>query len=139
MSLTHPRIALYAALIFGSGALLGGFSHRLYTATTVAANATVPKGPANFKARYIEESQRRLNLNEGQLSKLVVILDETRSRMNEVNARMEPEMDRIREEQIDKIAAMLTPTQLVEFEKLRKEREDRRKAKADAARKEQQN
>ena len=136
MSLTHPRIALYAALIFGSGALLGGFSHRLYTATTVA-NATVPKGAASFKARYIEESQRRLNLNEGQLSKLVVIMDETRSRMNEVNARMEPEMDRIREEQIDKIAAMLTSTQLVEFEKLRKEREDRRKA--DAARKRQRN
>ena len=137
MSLTHPRIALYAALIFGSGALLGGFSHRLYTASTVVAKATESKGAANFKARYIEESQRRLNLNEEQLSKMVIILDEIRARMNEVNARMEPEMDRIREEQIDKIRAMLTPVQLVEYEKLRKEREDRRKA--DAARKKLQN
>ena len=135
MNLTQPKIALYAALIFGSGALLGGFSYRLYNATAVNAKATVSKGPANFKARYIEESQRRLNLTEAQLSKLVQNLDETRARMDEVNARAQPEIDRIRDEQIDKIRAMLTPTQLLEYEKFRKEREDRRKA--DEARKKQ--
>ena len=136
MSLTQPKIALYVALIFGSGALLGGFSHRLYTAATVAAKATASKGPANFKARYIEESQRRLNLNDDQLSKMVKILDDTRERMDQLNASIEPEMDRIRDEQIDKIRTMLTPPQRVEYEKLRQERDDRRKA--DAARRKQQ-
>ena len=128
----QTKISLYVALVFLSGVVLGVFGQRFYAATTV--NANVAK-PASFRARYMEESQRRLNLTEPQLTKLMQIFDETRDRMDEVNRRMEPVMTGIRNEQIDKIRAMLTPEQLVEYEKLRKERDERAKqnAKAKAA------
>ena len=125
----QAKIALYVALVFGSGILLGTFGHRFYTATTVSAKAG-PAKPAPYRARYMEESQRRLNLSEAQLTKLMQIFDETRARMDEVNRRMEPEMLQIRNEQIDKIRAMLNPEQLIEYEKLRKERDAKPKQNA---------
>jgi Spy/CpxP family protein refolding chaperone len=131
MNLSHRSIALYVALVFACGITLGVFGQRLYTASSVNAKAVQTKGPVSFKVRYVEESQRRLNLTDEQVTKLVHILDETRARMDEYNVRMvEPEMLRIRNEQVEKIRAMLTPEQVLEYEKLRQERDDRAKAKA---------
>jgi Spy/CpxP family protein refolding chaperone len=141
MRWSQPKIALYVALIFASGALLGGFAVRLYTVSDVDAKAGAPQGTANFRARFIEEAQRRLNLTEEQLAKLVQILDETRDRMRQVNARMEPEIEAVRakfepervalrNEQTERILGMLTPEQRPEYEKWLRERDERAKAKA---------
>jgi Spy/CpxP family protein refolding chaperone len=148
MRLSQPRILLYAGLIFASGALLGAFGFRFYRASTDETKAPVQKGPANFRARYMEESQRRLNLTEEQLTKLGQIFDQTRERMRALDLRwqpefealrkrMEPEQRTIREEQIDKIRAMLTPEQRLEYEKLRQERDDRAKLQSKQGRKDE--
>src|SRR5262249_14066913 len=129
----QSKIVLYVALVFASGVVLGVFGHRFYAATSVDAKGpAVTAKPASFRARYMEESQRRLNLTEAQLTKLMQIFDDTRERMDEVNHRMEPVMQAIRNEQIDKIRAMLTPEQLIEYEKLRHERDERARQKAQA-------
>ena len=53
MKLSRSAIAFYFALVFASGAILGVFGQRLYTATTVNANAT--KNPQEFRKRVIAE------------------------------------------------------------------------------------
>ena len=50
-------------------------------------------------------------------------MDETRARVEETRQKMKPAYQKIHEEQTDKIRAMLTPEQQVEYEKIRKERE----------------
>jgi Spy/CpxP family protein refolding chaperone len=135
MKLSQPKIALYVGLVFASGALLGAFGHRLYSVASANVRPATSPEPGSWRARYIAETQRRCNLTDEQLTKLIQILDETRSRMDAVNARIEPEIRAIRKrtepeqrnivnEQIDKIRAMLTPEQRIEYEKFRQERED---------------
>jgi Spy/CpxP family protein refolding chaperone len=125
MKLSRSAIALYVGLVFASGAVLGAFGHRLYTVSTVSAKTT--KNPEEFRKRYLAEMERRLVLTPEQLSKVNAILDETRSRFHEVNERTKPELQAIRLEQQDKIRALLNPTQQAEYEKMRKEREERQK------------
>lgn len=120
------KIVLYVGVIFLSGVILGVFGYRLYTASRV--DAKVAQSTGSFRARYMAEMQLRLNLSDTQFSKLNGIMDETRDRMQDFNHKVvNPEMQRIRDEQIDKIRDMLQPEQKMEYEKLRKERDERQK------------
>jgi hypothetical protein len=58
MKLSRAAIALYIALVFGSGVLLGAFGHRLYMVSTVIANKPSPE---EFRKRMVAEYQSRLN------------------------------------------------------------------------------
>jgi Spy/CpxP family protein refolding chaperone len=123
MKLSRAAIAAYIGLVFASGAVLGAFGHRLYTASSVSAKAA--KNPVEFRKRILANMERRLNLTPDQESKVNTILDETRARFDAVNERTKPELKAIREEQQNKINAILTPEQQVEYAKMRKEREER--------------
>jgi Spy/CpxP family protein refolding chaperone len=129
MKLSRAAIALYMGLVFVSGAVVGGFSHRLYTVTTVDAKST--PNPEEFRKRYMAEMKSRVNLTPDQLTKLGFILDETRARQRaaqEASKKMlDPEITAIRLEQIEKIRQMLTPEQRPLYDTLRKEREERGK------------
>jgi Spy/CpxP family protein refolding chaperone len=61
------------------------------------------------------------------MTRLGVILDETEAKFKVVRDRTRPEMKVIQDDQVAAITAMLTPEQRSEYEKLRKEREERRK------------
>jgi DNA primase len=127
MKFSTSAIALYMGLVFASGAVVGGFGHRLYSASAVSAKA--PKASEEFRRHYMQEMKSRLNLSSDQITKLELILDETRARIQEANKKLEPEVTSIRSEQIEKIRLMLSPAQVTEYEKLRKEREERSKKK----------
>jgi hypothetical protein len=71
--------------------------------------------------------QKRLTLNETQVTQLGLILDETRARMNEVHERTIPEQQEIQKSQSDKIRALLTPAQQSEYDVVVKERRERMK------------
>ena len=122
MKLSRGAIAVYIALIFASGLVLGALGHRLYTVNTVDANS-VRQRPEEWRKRYTEEMKSRLTLNGEQLTKLNTILDETRVDFTRARARMKPEMDAIRDKQVNKIRAILNDGQRVEYEKMREERE----------------
>lgn len=120
MRLSRLNIALYIGLIFLSGAVVGVFADRLYSVTGVRAKD--PRDPKEWRSRYMTEMKSRLGLRPDQVTSLNNILDETRSRFHEVHDRMQPELDAIREQQVNKIRAMLDEGQRTEYEKMRAER-----------------
>jgi len=130
-------IALYVALVFLSGALVGGFGHRLYSAKEVSAKAPAHRSPEAWRQKYIGDMTTRLKLEKGQVDKLVQILDDSGSRFKAVRDRMDPEMKQIQLDQRDKIRGMLTADQKTEYEKILAERakreQEREKSKGQSA------
>jgi hypothetical protein len=125
MNFSRKSIALYVGLVFVSGAVLGVFGDRLYTVTTVASKGK--NTPEEFRRGYLGFMQKRLNLSEDQVTHLGLILDETRAQMNEVQARTIPEQKEIQKSQSEKIRALLTPAQQLEYDIVIKERRERMK------------
>lgn len=125
MKFTRVSVVLYVVLVFSSGAVLGAFVHRAFDASSVSAEA--PRNPDEFRKRYLAEMKSRVKVTDEQLKDLVVVLDETRANFRKTRESIEPEMARIRNEQHERIVALLTPNQAVEYEKMRKEREARMK------------
>jgi len=123
MSLSRWAIGGYLALVFGSGAMVGALSHRMYMVSTVIAKPAA--SPDEWRQRYMTEMKARLKLRDDQILRLNILLDETRSRVREVHERHRPEIDEIKHEQTLRVASMLDPGQKVEFDKLTKEREER--------------
>ena len=121
MTLSRWKIALYVGLVFLSGAVLGAFSHRLYTISGVSANS--PRNPEEFRKRYMEEMKSRLKLSADQVTKLSAILDETRARVRSTRESIEPEIRKIRDEQQEKVHQILSAEQIPEYDKMRQERE----------------
>ena len=128
MNFSRKSIALYVGLVFVSGAVLGVFGDRLYTVTTVTKAKNAKLTPEEFRRGYIGFMQKRLSLTEPQVTKLGLIFDETRARMNEIHERAIPEQQEIQKAQTEKIREMLTPAQQAEFEVVRKEREKMKKS-----------
>lgn len=125
MKLSRAAIALYVGLVFASGLVLGAFGQRLYTASTVSPKQR--RDPEEFRKRIVAEYESRLKLNAEQITKLNLILDETRQQMEETRQKMRPAYQKIHEEQVAKIREILTPDQQIEYDKMRKEREQRQK------------
>jgi hypothetical protein len=128
MRLTRWTIALYMGLVFLCGGVVGAFAHRLYTVSTVSANATT-RNPEEFRKRYLADLQARLKLSDDQVVKVNSVMDETRTRFRATRATIEPEMRKIREDQQRGISELLSPEQQAEWQKIVEERERNRKNK----------
>jgi hypothetical protein len=117
-------------VVFASGAIVGAFAHRLYMVQSVQSvreAAETARDPQEYRKRYLAEMRTRLSLTPEQETALNDILDDTRVRYRELHERFRPEMKAIQNEQTDKINAILNPRQQTEYEKMREEREQRRK------------
>jgi hypothetical protein len=136
MNQSRSAIALYMALVFVSGSVLGVVGGRFYDAKTIAPVAQgkgkggPPPNPAERRKVYLDFMQKFLNLTADQVMKLGNILDETGTAMDEVHRRQLPEQQEILRGQETKIRAILDPVQLPQYdkriEKLNKDREDRK-------------
>jgi hypothetical protein len=117
-------VALYVVLVFLSGAVVGVFGYRLYTARSVSAsaNVAVPR-PADFRKKYVEDMTSRLRLSPEQVTQLGNILDETRNRWTEEHNRSKQQLAQIHDDQVQKVHEILTPVQVPEYERFRIERE----------------
>jgi hypothetical protein len=116
----NSRLALYAVLIFVSGAALGAIGHQYFTPAPASAN--------QYRSQYMQEMKTRLKLSPEQARQVETILDETRAKYRELRERHRPEMQAIQEDQTSRVNAMLSAEQQAEYALLRKEREERRKA-----------
>ena len=126
MKLSRAAIAAYVAAIFLCGAVLGAFSFRLYTVSTVSAKSTKrPPNAEQVRKDILAAMQSRLSLNNDQVAKVNQIMDDTRARIREVHDRSDPEIQEIRKEQTDKIRALLSPDQRSTYEEMLKQREQR--------------
>jgi hypothetical protein len=123
---------LYLLLVFLSGAVVGAFSHRLYTMNSVFAGVS-PTKPDEYRRQYVKEIRSKLSLTDQQVSQLTAILDNTRARYHDVKARWDhqakdaarPELKAIQAEQVQQIKGILSDTQKPEYEKFLAEREKR--------------
>lgn len=125
MRLNRWTIALYMALVFASGTVLGFFVNRFYTVSAVSANA--PRNPDEFRKQYLNEMKSRVKISDDQAKQLNLILDETRAMFRSTRDSIEPQLQQIRDYQQERIGAVLNPQQRLEYQKLREERAERLK------------
>jgi Spy/CpxP family protein refolding chaperone len=132
MKFSRAAIAAYVGMVFASGAILGVFGQRLWEASRVAAQPPTSRrpDPEVVRKRIVDMYHDRLHLTEQQMTQLNAIMDEARQRVDDTRHKMGPEYQKIREEQNAKFRQILTPDQQVEFDKILKEREERRKQNA---------
>lgn len=128
MKTTRWTVALYMALVFVCGGVVGAFAYRLYTVSGVSANVG-PRNPEEFRKRFMADLKSRLQLNDDQAAKLGAILDETRMRVRAARMTIEPELEKIREDQRQRISELLSPNQQVEWQKILDERQRKRESK----------
>lgn len=117
--------ALYLLLTFASGAGVGSLGFWLYSSKTV--NAASARSAEQYRQKYLQEMESRLQLSPEQKQRLVAILDQTRTLYREVYDKHRPEFEAVQQHQTAQIRALLDPSQQAEYEKIRREREERRK------------
>ena len=120
--------AFYLVLVFLSGALVGGFSYRLYSAATVTAGVPSRPDPVEWRKRYMDEMRTRVHIDAGQEAQIKQILDDTRAAFDKIRDRERQAYQDEQNAQIAKIFELLRPDQRPLYTKLRAEREARRKA-----------
>ena len=94
----------------------------------IANSKAAPKNPAEYRRRYIEELRTRLKLDAAQVTQLSEILDTTDRRMQDLHERYRPDMTAIHKDQVKQVHAILTEAQWAEYDKMRKERQQKRDA-----------
>jgi periplasmic protein CpxP/Spy len=137
MKLSRTAISAYMGLVLVCGAVLGVVGDRAYTAYTSSDRPSPGGGkgkdrrpfqsPEEYRKGYLGFMQKRLKLDDQQVLKLGLILDETRARMNDIHERTVPEQQEVQKAQTEKIRALLTPEQISEYEVMLKERKERMK------------
>ena len=128
MKPTRWTVALYMALVFVCGGVVGAFGHRLYTVSGVSANVG-QRNPEEFRKRYMADLKARLQMTDDQAAKLEVIMDDTRMRVRAARVSIEPELQKIRDDQRQKISELLSPSQQAEWQKIDEERQRKRESK----------
>lgn len=127
MSLSNSAVRLWMLAVFASGLLVGSFGHNFYKERAEASTRSQPRlKPEEWRQRYLGDMKTRLGLDENQVQKLNVILDDTRERHQQVRKQCDPEYKKIQTDQVTQIRAMLNANQITEYEKFRQERDRRR-------------
>jgi hypothetical protein len=118
--------ALYLVLVFLSGALVGGFTYRLYSVNTVSATARRPD-PVEWRKRYMDEMRTQVHTDADQEAQINQILDETGAAFAKIREEEKQKYQDEQNAQIAKIFQLLRSDQRPLYAKLRAEREARRK------------
>ncbi len=128
MNRSTRTLALWLTLVFLSGVAVGGLGFHLIRTKSAEASAHRRLSPEEWRARYVQTMRSRLNLTDEQLERLNQILDETREKFHALEEEViKPRKSEIIKAQREAIIAMLTEDQRAEYEKLRRERAERRK------------
>lgn len=121
MPRSRISIALYLVLVFASGILVGIASNRLYATSTASANSS-PHSISEFRKRYLDGMRTRVGANDAQIAAITKQLDETKRKYDELAAMEQPLHDKIQEDHIEAIKALLTPQQVAAYDNWRAER-----------------
>ena len=123
MPRSRVTIALYLVLVFASGILVGIESHRLYATTSTARANASPQTMSEFRKRYLNGMKNEVGASGEQIVEINNILEDTKKKVEELTAAEKPLHDKIQQEHIDQIKALLTPDQRVRYENWRAARE----------------
>ena len=131
MPSSDRRIGLYLILVFVSGIAIGAGGLQLFRGPAVSASGSTRKSPEEYRREYMQEMNQRLHLDDQQTAKLRVILENTHESYKRFREQTKPEMQRIQQEQVTAVNALLRDDQKLEYETMRAEREARRKARGE--------
>jgi hypothetical protein len=73
----------------------------------------------------VSDMRTKLTLSPEQVNKLEVILDDTKAKTKAVREQYHPAIAKIKEEQVERVKSILSPTQVTAYEQLVQERERR--------------
>ena len=138
MSKRPNRVALiYLSVVFIAGSLLGAAAHSFYAVTT-AEGETSPV--ARYRERFGAKLKQDLNLTAEQVEKVDTILEDIGNRYQEIQREieadirneMQPHIETLRAERIERTMAILDTEQKIKYELLLEERRRRREEKRKA-------
>jgi hypothetical protein len=121
MPRTRVSIAIYLFLVFASGITVGLVSYRLYAANTASANS--PKSMTEYRKRYLDGMRTKVGASEAQIAAITRELDETKRKYDALAAEEQPLHDKIQQDHINEIKALLNDQQKVAYDNWRAERE----------------
>lgn len=120
---TRVSAAVYLVLVFASGILVGVVSHRLYvTSSVIATGPPPPRTLDEVRKKYLTDMRAKVGVDEQQVASVNQILDDTKRKFDELHAQEKPTHDKVTQEQVDAISALLTPPQKIAYDKWREER-----------------
>jgi uncharacterized membrane protein len=126
MKRPNLTLAFYLLLVFLSGAVAGGFAYRLYSLQTPNSKAP-PRRSEEFRQRYLREMRTRLHLSDQQVTQLDAVMEQAHARYDAFRELHKSEFDAIEAERVEKVRSILNDAQRIEWEKIRREHEERRK------------
>jgi len=127
MPRTRISIALYLVLVFASGIMVGLVSYRLYATSTVNANNS-PQSMSEFRKRYLAGMRTKVGASEAQIVEITKTLDETKKKFDALAAQEQPLHDKIQQEHIEEVKALLNDQQKIAYDNWRAERERAKQA-----------
>jgi hypothetical protein len=122
MPRTRISIVLYLILVFASGIMVGIVSHRLYATNTASANNT-PQSMTEFRKRYLDGMRTKVGASEDQIVAITRTLDDTKRKFDALAAEEQPLHDKIQQEHVDEVKALLNEKQRIAYDDWRAERE----------------
>jgi peptidoglycan hydrolase CwlO-like protein len=122
MPRTRISIAIYLILVFASGILVGIVSNRLYATNTASANNS-PRSMSEFRQRYLEGMRKKVGASEEQIVAITRTLDDTKKKFDALAAQEQPLHDKIQQEHVEEIKAILNEQQRAAYDNWRAERE----------------
>lgn len=112
---------LYLILVFASGILVGIVAWRLYSTNTAIASTSTRS--TEFRKRYLAGMREKVGVNETQIVEITKILNDTKAKLDALDAQEKPLHDKIQQEHVDAIKALLNDQQKLAYDKWREERE----------------
>jgi predicted secreted Zn-dependent protease len=122
MPRSRLSIALYLVLVFASGILVGIVSFRLYSTNTASANNS-PQSMSEYRKRYLDGMRTKVGVSEAQIVAITRELDQTKRKFDALAAQEQPLHDKIQQDHIDEIKALLNDQQKIAYDNWRAERE----------------
>jgi peptidoglycan hydrolase CwlO-like protein len=123
MPRSRLSIAIYLVLVFASGILVGTVAHRLYATNTASANNSAPASMTEFRKRYLDGMRTKVGASEKQIAEITRTLDETKRKFDALAAQEQPLHDKIQQEHVDQVKALLNDQQRTAYDNWRAARE----------------
>ena len=119
------RAAVWVAVVFLLGVLLGGVVGYVFAHHPVSANA--PLSPQERRAQKVEELTRVANLTPEQRQQLEAILTQLHSEYKTLHEQSDAQIDQARQKGRNQIRAILTSEQKPKFEEFLRKMDEERK------------
>ena len=123
MPRTRLSAIFYLVLVFASGILVGVVSTRLYAVKASVPVTSAPRNMRELTDRYVAEMRQKVGVDDAQVAAVTKILADTKKKFDDIRREERPLRDRIQQEQVDAIRAVLTDAQKPAYEAWRAQRQ----------------